>query len=93
MFVAKENSFIVTFLEVPLFWSKQATNSLKTIKSFLLLVQFHNVPSNFANLAAGETGEPTTCFKIIGKEILFSPDNDAKKNRLQDFYDIFHLHV
>ena len=39
-----------------LFWSKQATNILKTIKILFLLVPFHNAPSNFANLASWETG-------------------------------------
>ena len=35
-------------------------------------------------------------FQNNGKTNLFSPnwsDNDANKNRLQDFYDIFDLHV
>ena len=41
---------------VRLFWSKQATNILKTIKMILLMLQFHNAPSNFANFATGEAG-------------------------------------
>ena len=56
------------------------------------MVQFHNALSNFANLASWET--------IVGYQSppwnLFSQNqshNDAKKNRLQDFYDIFYLHV
>ena len=63
------------------------------------MVQFHNAPSNFANLASGEDGhwlsEPTTCFKIMGKEFFLQnwSNNNAKKNRLQDFYDIFDLHM
>ena len=48
---------------------------LKTIKILLLMVQFHNAPSNFVNLASGGDrhwlSEPTTCFKIIGEEICF----------------------
>ena len=65
----------------------QATNTLKTIKILLLIVQFHNVPSNLANLDLGETG--------IGYQSprFHKTDNDAKKNRLQDFYDIIYLHM
>ena len=55
---------------------------------------------NFANLASGETGigyqSPQPCFRIIGRELCFhkiGPINDAKKNRLQDFYDMFYLHM
>ena len=35
-------------------------------------------------------------FQNNGKQYLFSQnwsDNDAKKNRLQDFYDMFYLHL
>ena len=39
------------------------------------MVQFHNAPSNFANLVSrGDRhwlSEPTTCFRITGKEICF----------------------
>ena len=63
------------------------------------MVQFHNAPSNFANLASGETGigyQTHNLFQNNRKRNLFSQnwsDNDAKKNRLQDFYDVFYLHV
>ena len=30
-------------------------NKQQTIKIFLVMEQFHNAPSNFANLASGET--------------------------------------
>ena len=43
------------FRSACLFWSKQATNILKTIRILLLVVQYHNAPSNFANSALGET--------------------------------------
>ena len=54
------------------------------------MARFHNAPSDFANLASGETG--------IGyrspqkrKEFFFQnwSDNHAKKNRLQDLYFLF----
>ena len=67
--------YCYNFRSACLFWSKQATNILKTTKILLLMVQFHNTPSNFANLASwGDRhwlSEPTTCFRIIGKEICF----------------------
>ena len=39
--------------------------------------------------------EPTICFEIMGKSTFSQnwSDNDAKKNRLQDLYDVFDLHV
>ena len=67
-------------------------NILKTIKILLLMVQFHNAPSNFANLASGETGiRDHNLFQNNWKRQFSqnSSHNDAKKNRLQDFYDIF----
>ena len=63
------------FRNACLFWSKQATHILKTIKILLLMVQFHNAPSNFENLASGGgrhwLSEPIACFRIMGKEICF----------------------
>ena len=64
------------------------------------MVQFHNAPSNFVNLASGETGigyqsPHDNLFQNNGKRNLFSQnwsENDAKKNRRQVFYDIFYLH-
>ena len=59
------------------------------------MIQFHNAPTNFANLASGEIGIGYQSLQPVsnnGKRNLFSlnwSDNDAKKNRLQDFYDIF----
>ena len=85
---------------VCLFCSKQATNILKTTRIFLLMAQFYNVPSNFANLASGGDRrwllEPTTCLvQNNGKGDLFSENWShmmmPKKNTLQDFYDIFYL--
>ena len=63
------------------------------------MVQFRNAPSNCANLASG--GQALTIrahnmFQNNEKINLFSQnwsDNDEKKNRLQDFYDSFYLHV
>ena len=86
-------------LKCLLIWSKQATNILKIIKILLLMAQFINAPSNFANLASGRQALVIRAHNLVqnnGKRILFSQnwfDNDAKKNRLQDFYDIFCLHV
>ena len=74
-----------------LFWSKQATNILKTLKILLLMVQFHSAPSKFANLASGETGIGYQS-PGYGKRNLLSQnwsDNDAKKNRLHDFLRSF----
>ena len=88
------------FRSACLFWSKQATNILKTIKHFLLMVQFHNAPSNFVNLTSRETGigyqSPQPVSEQWEKKFVFQQnwsDNDAKKNRLQDFYNIFYFHV
>ena len=65
-------------------------------KIFLSVVQFQYGTLRFCELGLRGDGhwlsEPTTCFRIIGKEICVSQnrsDNDAKKNRLQDFYNIF----
>ena len=64
------------------------------------MVQFHNAPWNFANLVSGETGigyeSPQPVSESWESNLQFSQnwsDNDAKKNRLQDFYDIFYLHI
>ena len=87
------------FRSACLFWSKQATNILKIIKILLLMVQFHNAPSNFAKVASWETGigyqSPQPVSELMEKKIVSQNwyGNDAKKNRLQDFYDTFYLHV
>ena len=87
------------FRSVCLFWSKQAKTILKNIKILLLIAQFHNAPSNFANLASGRRALAAgahNLFRNNGKKSTFSQnlsDNDAKKNRLQDLYDVFDLHV
>ena len=58
-----------------LFWNKQATHILKTIKILLLMVQFHNGTLKSCELGLGGDrhwlSEPTTCFRIIGKELCF----------------------
>ena len=72
---------------------------LKPIKILLLMVQFHTAPSYFANLASGRQAlaiRAHNLFQNNGGKKLFSQnwsDNDVKKNKLQDFYDIFYLHV
>ena len=56
------------------------------------MAQFHNAPSNFANLALGELSGANNLVQNNGKRNLFSQNwsgNDAKNNRLQDFYDVF----
>ena len=83
MFVLKRSLRIVTSLEV-LSFLEQATNILKTIKILLLMVQFHNAPSNFANVASRETGI-SYLFQKNGKRNLFSQnwsDNDARKKKI-----------
>ena len=63
-----KNFDLFFFRSACLYWSKQATNILKTIKILHLMVQFHNAPSNFVNLASRETG---TGYQIkIRNEIL-----------------------
>ena len=56
------------------------------------MVQFYNTPSNFANMATGETGigyqSPQPVSEKWEKKFVFTK-LDAKKDRLQDFYDIF----
>ena len=58
-----------------LFWNKQATHILKTIKILLLMVQFHNGTLKSCELGLGGDrhwlSEPTTCLRIIGKELCF----------------------
>ena len=79
--------------------TKQATNFLKTYKILLLMAQFFNATSNFANLAMrGDRhwlSEPTIWLRKMGKEVFSEnwSDNDVNMNRLQDFYNIFDLHV
>ena len=61
------------------------------------MAQFYDASSNFADL--GRQVLAIGAHNLIqnnGKRNLFSPnwsDNNAKKNRLQDFYTTFDLHV
>ena len=62
------------------------------------MAQFYNAPSNLANLASEETciSYAHNLVQNNGERNLFSQnwsDNDVKKNRLQEFYDIFDLHL
>ena len=63
-----------------------------------LMTQFCYAPSHFANGPGGNglTVGANRLFRIMGKEICFhtiGPKMMAKKYKLQDFYDIFDLHV
>ena len=57
------------------------------------MTQFYNAPSNFATVLGGDGSlllEPTTLFRIMGKESCFhkiGPIMMAKKYRVHDFYD------
>ena len=70
-----------------LFCSKQATNILKTIKFLLLMVQFHNAPSNLRTWPRGRQAlaiRAHNLFQNNGKRNFFLQnwsDNDAKNNR------------
>ena len=67
----------------------------KKIKFLLLIAKFHNAPSNFANLASGRRALAAGAHNLFRKSTFSQnwSDNDAKKNRLQDLYDVFDLHV
>ena len=95
----KNCNFCYIFRRACLFWSKQATNILINIKLLLLMVQFYNAPS-YANVASGRqalTIRAHNLFQNNGKRNWFHKIGPimkpAKKNGLQDFYDIFYLHV
>ena len=63
------------------------------------MILFHNAPSNFANLSRGRQVlaiRAHNLFQNNGKRNLFSlnwSDNDSKKNRMHDFYDIVFARV